>query len=241
MEAQQQTLRSKTLIKIPDKQIFILEDKHFSFLKMFRKELVKQLGVIAKMSPLIFKSNYQNRYPTWEKIRALDQQILKITARRTQRKFWQKHLLAKNQIKTMRYDAVNRFYHSLINSARRYNTRLDLFDYTLDRQYKKLDPPYTVGELEKIEATIQRIFNAVNSAIKLLELAEQHHELDLADLVHNQYQTSSFSAEYIADAVELDSSGQLIQDLLVIENDLRSELMDISKNYSEHNHLKEEN
>ena len=232
MDKPQESLRSQALIKISDKQIFALEDKHLSFLTSFRKEVLKQLGIFEKVAPLTFCKSYQKRYPKWKKIRNLDLQILTLKERRTQRKFWHKRILIKNQIQTKRHDDVNRFYHSLINSAHRYNTRLDLFDYTLDRQHKKLDPPYTVGELEKIETTIQRIFNSVNSAIKLLELAEQHRDLDLADLVRNQYHAADLSAEYISDAVELDSSGQFIQDLLVIENDLRTELMGISKNYS---------
>ncbi len=233
MDQPQESFRSKSLIKIADKQIFALEDKHLSFLKSFRQELLQQLGTFEKVAPLAFCKSYQKRYPRWEKIRKVEQQILTIKDRRTQRKFWHKRSLIKNQLQTKRHDDVNSFYHSLINSARRYNTRLDLFDYTLDRQQKKLDPPYTVGELEKIETTIQRIFNAINSAIKLLEIAEHHQELDLADLVRNQFHASDWSAEYISDAVELDSSGQFIQDLLVIENDLRTELMDISKNYSQ--------
>ena len=43
------------------------------------------------------------------------------------------------------------FYKTLVQSVRQYNVRLGLFDYALDRQNKRLDPPFTVGELEKIE------------------------------------------------------------------------------------------
>ena len=127
---------------------------------------------------------------------------------------------------------LRHFYKTLVQSVRQYNVRLGLFDYALDRQNKRLDPPFTVGELEKIEKTFRRVQDELHSAIRLLQLAEKNPELDLVQLLRNEYQEDiQRSSEYVSQTVDLGASGQFIHELLVLETNLRQDIAGLTGSY----------
>jgi len=77
--------------------------------------------------------------------------------------------------------------------------------------------------------TFQRIFDELNSAARLLEVAEQNPEMDLATLLNNQYTNLQTSSEYVSQTVDIANSGQFVQELLVIETSLKEDIAQLSR------------
>lgn len=229
--------RSESIKKIPDKKVDALEDKQFDLLlegyqyarkKYKKKKLWPMLFCFLffwLVLPIIIWRFYRSRLPEWKQYKTLESELEKLRQQRHQRNIWDRMWAKKNLIRTENIQEINRFYHSLIQSAKQYNARVDLFDYALDRQNKKLDPPFTVGELEQIELTFQRIYDELTSAMRLLELAEQNQEMDLETLLKDQYAELRISTDYISQTLDIGTSGQLIQELLILESSLRADII----------------
>ncbi len=241
MESTLSIKRSENIKKFPEKYLESLEDKQTDLiyesrryiLKAYRKKRFWPLTLTIISCWLIFPVwlwwQYRNKLPEWQSLQKLDQQLSRLQEQRKQRKFWKKIWSSKNRLQTQSFEQINQFYHTLIHSIRQYNIRLDLFDYALDRQNKHLDPPFTVGELEQIESTFQRIFDELSSATRLLEVAEQHPDMDLATLLNDEYAHLHSSSEYVSETVDIANSGQFVQELLVIETTLKNEITNLSQ------------
>ena len=172
--------------------------------------------------PGLFWVWYRRHLKEWKLCRELSNELgIAPTARST---IFRKRLRPRrNRVETGDTAELRRFYKTLVQSVRQYNVRL--FDYALDRQNKRLDPPFTVGELEKIEKTFRRVQDELHSAIRLLQLAEKNPELDLVQLLRNEYQEDiQRSSEYVSQTVDLGASGQFIHELLVLETNLRQDI-----------------
>lgn len=148
-------------------------------------------------------------------------------------RFWMLWFGKRNLLQTQNEEAIYHFYATLINATQQYNLRLDLFDYALDRQNKRLDTPLTVGELDQIETTFQRIHDELSSASKLLEVAEANPQVDFSTLLLEEHSRKP-SAAFISQAVDLANMGQFVQDLLVIESELRDEITKLTRRTSSH-------
>ncbi|MBF0286923.1 MAG: hypothetical protein HQM14_03825 [SAR324 cluster bacterium] len=241
MESNLSIKRSEKIKKFPEKYLDSLEDKQVDLmdesrryvLRAYRKKRFWPLAFTVSFCWLIVPvwlwRQYRNELPEWHTLQNLDQELNRLKEQRKQRKFWKKIWSSKNRLQTESFQQINQFYQTLIHSIRQYNIRLDLFDYALDRQNKHLDSPFTVGELEQIESTFQRIFDELSSAAKLLEVAEQHPDMDLATLLNDEYAHLHASSEYVSETVDIANSGQFVQELLVIETTLKSEITDLSK------------
>ncbi|MGK5092675.1 hypothetical protein WDW89_11760 [Deltaproteobacteria bacterium TL4] len=228
--------RPDSIKKISDKLIYSLEDKRLDFLF----EACQQYGEVYKnkrfwplfltiafswlVFPLIFWLIYRYQIPEGKQLRLLKQELNELRETRERRTFWRKIWNKRNRLPSENIQEINQFYNALIQAIRQYNMRIDLFDYTLDRQSKKLDHPLTVGELEQLEETFQRLYDELSSAIKLLEIAEQNPELDIITLLKNQYGDTQVSVHYLSQTSDLNHSGQLIQDLLLLESELRADI-----------------
>ena len=193
----------------------------FAFVPGLALPMILFCGLIV---PVFLWKNYKQKHPEWDTLQRLNQELAQLKQKRKQRKFWKKVWSQKNQLRTESFQEINQFYRTLIHSMRQYNTRLDLFDYALDRQNKHLDPPFTVGELEQIELTFQRIYDELNSALKLLEVAEQNPEMDLATFLNDQYSHLETSTEFVSQTIDMADSGKFVQELLLIETDLKKEI-----------------
>ena len=168
---------------------------------------------------------YRRRLKEWKLCRELSNELGSLRRQRDRRSFWKRLRPRRNRVETGDTAELRRFYKTLVQSVRQYNVRLGLFDYALDRQNKRLDPPFTVGELEKIEKTFRRVQDELHSAIRLLQLAEKNPELDLVQLLRNEYQEDiQRSSEYVSQTVDLGASGQFIHELLVLETNLRQDI-----------------
>lgn len=243
-EAVENTLsikRSEKISKFPEKYLESLEDKQADLIDEFRRNLwlsyrKKRFWPLCLtllfcwlIVPIFLWKRYQRRQKEWRILQKLNQELKQLKQQRKQRKFWKKVWSQKNQLRTESFQEINQFYRTLIHAIRQYNTRLDLFDYALDRQNKRLDPPFTVGELTQIEETFQRIHDELNSATKLLEVAEQHPEMDLATLLNNQYAHWQASSEFVSQTVDIADSGKFVQELLVIETALKKDIASLSQ------------
>ncbi len=168
--------------------------------------------------PGLFWIWYRRRLKEWKLCRELANELGSLRRQRDRRSFWKRLRPRRNRVETGDTAELRRFYKTLVQSVRQYNVRLGLFDYALDRQNKRLDPPFTVGELEKIEKTFRRVQDELHSAIRLLQLAEKNPELDLVQLLRNEYQEDiQRSSEYVSQTVDLGASGQFIHELLVLK------------------------
>ncbi len=233
--------RSDDINKFSEKYIESLEDKRVSLIYEARRDILRSYRrkrfwplVFTILSfwlivPVLLWQQYRKNLPEWGILQNMNQDLDQLKQQRKQRKFWKKMWSQKNQLRSDNFEEINQFYKTLIHSTRQYNIRLDLFDYALDRQNKHLDPPFTVGELEQIELTFQRIFDELNSAAKLLEVAEQNPEMDLATLLNDQYTNLHTSSEYVSQTVDIANSGQFVQELLVIETSLKKDIAQLSQ------------
>lgn len=233
--------RSENINKFPEKYLENLEDKQADLIDEFRRNvwfayrrkrfwpLLLTVFSCWLLIPVFLWKHYQKQLPEWHMLQKLNQEFEQLRQQRKQRKFWKKVWSQKNQLRTESFQEINQFYRTLIHSIRQYNTRLDLFDYALDRQNKHLDPPFTVGELEQIELTFQRIYDELKSATKLLEVAEQNPEMDLATLLNDQYNHLQTSSEYVSQTIDIANSGKFVQELLVIETALKKDIAHLSQ------------
>ncbi|MBF0278237.1 MAG: hypothetical protein HQM13_10615 [SAR324 cluster bacterium] len=233
--------RSDQVKKFPEKYIASLEDKRASLILEARRVVLREYRrkrfwplltttlLCWLVVPVLVWQHYRTRLPEWDVLKKMNYELDQLKIQRKQRKFWKKMWSQKNQLRTENFHEINQFYKTLIHSTRQYNIRLDLFDYALDRQNKHLDPPFTVGELEQIELTFQRIYDELNSAIKLLDVAEQNPDMDLATLLSDQYTNLHTSSEYVSQTVDIANSGQFVQELLVIETSLKEDIANLSK------------
>ncbi len=236
--------RSASICKIPEKDVEILEDKQIDLVEEMRSGIVEDYRKMRfwplfftmlfgwMIVPIFIWRWYRVRLPKWHELCEIEGQLNELKAHRKQRKFWKKVRTHKNLLRSNHFQEINRFYHTLIRAIRQYNIRLDLFDYALDRQNKKLDPPFTVGELEQIELTFKRIFDELTSAARLLEVAEQNPEMDLANLLKDQYSNLHSSTDFVTQTVDLANSGQFIQELLVLESSLKEDIANLSHSFS---------
>lgn len=241
MEEALSITRSEKIQKFPEKFLLDLEDKQTDLIIMakqnawlaYRKRRLKPLLLTVCFGwlivPLFYWSRFRSKLPEWHALVKMEQELVELQKQRQKRKFWKKIWTKKNRLLTKDFEAINQFYRTLIHSIRQYNIRLDLFDYSLDRQNKKLDTPFTVGELEQIELTFQRIFDELSSAVKLLEVAEEHPEMDLATLLSDKYAHLQSASDFVAQTVDIGNSGQFVQDLLIIETSLKKDIAHLSK------------
>lgn len=233
--------RTESIKKFPEKFLLSLEDKQVDLIlgaksrtwESYRKKRLKRLTLTIlfcwTVLPVLQWQKYRSGLSEWQEILKMDDDLQELQKHRKKRRFWKKFWSKKNRVQTDDFHSINQFYRTLIHSIRQYNIRLDLFDYSLDRQNKKLDPPYTVGELEQIEKTFNRISNELSSAVKLLEVAEAHTDMDLASLLNDQYGQMQSSTEFVSQTVDFANSGQFVQDLLIIETSLRDDIAQLSK------------
>jgi hypothetical protein len=228
--------RSERIRPISERTVNALEDKHLDVLQQAYQHALRRYHkrrfwvfwpcVLTSVAlvPLGLWFWYRHRLPEWHTQRALREELRQLTAHRNRRQFWKRLRARRNRVEAKDQRELQRFYKTLTYAARQYNVRLGLFDYALDRQNKRLDPPFTVGELEQIERTFQRVQDELTSAISLLQLAEKNPELDLGTLLKNEYQDMQQSTEYVNQTVDLGVSGQFIQELLVLETELRKDI-----------------
>ena len=233
--------RSESIKKIPEKLLNSLEDKQWDLLNegfdqaWYRYKQKRFWPFLACLTlgwlilPLLFWVFYRNRLLEWKQFNAIQQEMEVVKSQRDRRDFLKRFWNKKNVLPTENIQETNIFYRSLIQAARQYNMRIDLYDYTLDRQNKKLDPPFTVGELEQIEITFQRVHDELNSALDLLQIAEQHPDMDLISLLKDQYLGTKYSVDYLSQTSNFGESGKLIQELLLVETELRAEIDQLTR------------
>ncbi|MBF0238261.1 MAG: hypothetical protein HQM12_11195 [SAR324 cluster bacterium] len=179
--------------------------------------------------PVLFWFWYRRRLKEWKAVKSLETQMKNFKQQRTSKFFWQKWIHKKNRVRSSSFEELIRFYKTLIETARQYNLRIDLFDYLLDRKNRQLDPPFRVEELEQIELTFQRIYDELRSALNLLDIAERNPDVDLVSLLKDKYESSHESADYIAQTADLAGSGELIQELLLLETELHREMKNLAQ------------
>ena len=229
--------RPDSLRPIAERTVNSLEDKHLDVLQQAYQQALQRyqrrrfwifwpcLLTSWLLLPGVFWFWYRRRLKEWKLCRELANELGSLRRQRDRRSFWKRLRPRRNQVETGDTAELRRFYKTLVQSVRQYNVRLGLFDYALDRQNKRLDPPFTVGELEKIEKTFRRVQDELHSAIRLLQLAEKNPELDLVQLLRNEYQEDmQRSSEYVNQTVDLGASGQFIHELLVLETNLRQDI-----------------
>ena len=229
--------RPDSLRPIAEHTVNSLEDKHLDVLQQAYQQALQRyyrrrfwifwpcLLTCWLLLPGLFWIWYRRRLKEWKLCRELANELGSLRRQRDRRSFWKRLRPRRNRVETGDTAELRRFYKTLVQSARQYNVRLGLFDYALDRQNKRLDPPFTVGELEKIEKTFRRVQDELHSAIRLLQLAEKNPELDLVQLLRNEYQEDiQRSSEYVSQTVDLGASGQFIHELLVLETNLRQDI-----------------
>ena len=115
---------------------------------------------------------------------------------------------------------VNKTYELLLDSMKNYNARVDLLDYTLERQGKGTVPPYTVGEIEKIEMAFCRIYDGLVDTEVLLCLFEKNFEVDFMGLLRSQLQDKHSSVEYLLKVVHENPTIEMVQDLIILESQI---------------------
>ena len=229
--------RPDSLRPIAERTVNSLEDKHLDVLQQAYQQALQRyhrrcfwifwpcLLTCWLLLPGLFWVWYRRRLKEWKLCRELSNELGSLRRQRDRRSFWKRLRPRRNRVETGDTAELRRFYKTLVQSVRQYNVRLGLFDYALDRQNKRLDPPFTVGELEKIEKTFRRVQDELHSAIRLLQLAEKNPELDLVQLLRNEYQEDiQRSSEYVSQTVDLGASGQFIHELLVLETNLRQDI-----------------
>ena len=229
--------RPDSLRPIAERTVNSLEDKHLDVLQQAYQQALQRyhrrrfwifwpcLLTCWLLLPGLFWIWYRRRLKEWKLCRELSNELGSLRRQRDRRSFWKRLRPRRNRVETGDTAELRRFYKTLVQSVRQYNVRLGLFDYALDRQNKRLDPPFTVGELEKIEKTFRRVQDELHSAIRLLQLAEKNPELDLVQLLRNEYQEDiQRSSEYVSQTVDLGASGQFIHELLVLETNLRQDI-----------------
>ncbi len=229
--------RPDSLRPIAERTVNSLEDKHLDVLQQAYQQALQRyhrrrfwifwpcLLTCWLLLPGLFWIWYRRRLKEWKLCRELSNELVSLRRQRDRRSFWKRLRPRRNRVETGDTAELRRFYKTLVQSVRQYNVRLGLFDYALDRQNKRLDPPFTVGELEKIEKTFRRVQDELHSAIRLLQLAEKNPELDLVQLLRNEYQEDiQRSSEYVSQTVDLGASGQFIHELLVLETNLRQDI-----------------
>lgn len=229
--------RPEQLRPISERTVNALEDKHLDVLQQAYQQALQRyqrrrfwvfwpcLLTSWLLLPLLLWFWYRRRLPEWKACRDLSTELRSLQRQRDRRTFWKRLRAHRNRVETGDTAELRRFYKTLVQSVRQYNVRLGLFDYALDRQNKRLDSPFTVGELERIEQTFQRVQDELHSAIRLLQLAEKNPELDLVQLLRNEYQEDVHrSSEYVNQTVDLGASGQFIHELLVLETNLRQDI-----------------
>lgn len=230
--------RSASLKKFPQRAISSLETRKVrltrqvcrhklaEYKRRYRKQRWLVLFCCWMVVPVFWWRRRRERLPEYRSwIQAREQLQKQAGTRWWHWLFWWKSDVA---VESRHLDALLRFYQSLSHALRQFNSRLDLFDYALERQNKRLDPPFTVGEYEQIELTFQRISDELASAQRLIQITDQHADIDLGNLLADQASELNPSAEYIANTVEMGQTGQFVQDLLVLEADLRKELGTLS-------------
>jgi hypothetical protein len=229
--------RPDYLRPVAERTVNSLEDKHLDVLQQTYQQTLQRyqrrrfwifwpcLLTSWLLLPGVFWFWYRRRLKEWKLCRELANELSSLRRQRDRRTFWKRLRPRRNRVETGDTAELRRFYKTLVQSVRQYNVRLGLFDYALDRQNKRLDPPFTVGELEKIEKTFRRVQDELHSAIRLLQLAEKNPELDLVQLLRNEYQEDiQRSSEYVNQTVDLGASGQFIHELLVLETNLRQDI-----------------
>ena len=229
--------RPDSLRPIAERTVNSLEDKHLDVLQQAYQQALQRyhrrrfwifwpcLLTCWLLLPGLFWIWYRRHLKEWKLCRELSNELGSLRRQRDRRSFWKRLRPRRNRVETGDTAELRRFYKTLVQSVRQYNVRLGLFDYALDRQNKRLDPPFTIGELEKIEKTFRRVQDELHSAIRLLQLAEKNPELDLVQLLRNEYQEDiQRSSEYVSQTVDLGASGQFIHELLVLETNLRQDI-----------------
>ena len=229
--------RPDSLRPIAERTVNSLEDKHLDVLQQAYQQALQRyhrrrfwifwpcLLTCWLLLPGLFWVWYRRHLKEWKLCRELSNELCSLRRQRDRRSFWKRLRPRRNRVETGDTAELRRFYKTLVQSVRQYDVRLGLFDYALDRQNKRLDPPFTVGELEKIEKTFRRVQDELHSAIRLLQLAEKNPELDLVQLLRNEYQEDiQRSSEYVSQTVDLGASGQFIHELLVLETNLRQDI-----------------
>ena len=232
--------RPATIQLIPERWVEALEDKHLdlcyasyqkTLLSYRRKRFWPLLMVVASVwlvLPAVFWRRWRRRLPEWQSLNEMRIEIREIRKQRRRRTFWNRLRRQRNRIESEHPEDLRRFYRTLASAARHFNTRVRLLDFTLDRQAKQLDPPFTVSEFEQIEATFRRICDELSSAFRLLELAEQDAEIDLVRLMRDEYGGLPLNADYLNQSADLGQAGQLVHDLLCFESALRDDLAQLA-------------
>lgn len=229
--------------KISDQEIHDLEDKRMDLicegyqkiLSNYRKKLfwpsLFAIGSCWLIFPVVAWSMYRKRTPEWKELKIIETEMEELRGDRNQRNFWAKMGQKKNVIRSENMGTLKKFYETLIQSSREYNARTGLLEFTLDRQSKELDEPFKPEELEQIQQTLQRIYDEIRSSMSLLTLAEQNPHMDLMNLIEDEYKRVNVSSEYVSKTMDLGNSGKFIQDLLILETNLRSEISGMSATY----------
>ncbi|MGA1597832.1 MAG: hypothetical protein ACO4AU_02195 [bacterium] len=175
---------------------------------------------------------YRERIPERALLAELAQELSDLDTHRQRRRFWQRWWKRRNLVQSQDDVELRRFYQTLAQTARQYNIRVGLLDFALDRQSKKLDEPFTSAELEQIEASFQRVQDELDSALRLIKLAEKNPDLDLVQLLQEEYGgTSSLTPEFINNSSEWGQAGPFVQELLLLESSLREEIEGITRKH----------
>ena len=228
--------RPATIQLISKRWVEGLEDKHLdlcyasyqkTLLSYRRKRFWPLLMVVASVwlvPPAVFWQRWRRRLPEWQTLNEIRTEIREVRKQRRRRTFWNRIRRQRNRIESEHPEDLRRFYRTLASAARHFNTRVRLLDFTLDRQAKQLDPPFTVREFEQIEVTFRRIRDELSSAFQLLALAEQDAEIDLVRLMRDEYGGLPLNTDYLDQSADLGQAGQLVYDLLCFESALRDDL-----------------
>ncbi len=168
---------------------------------------------------------YRQRLPEIAQLQELAQELEELDQHRKRRRFWQRWWHRKNLAYSDNDVELRRFYQTLAQTARQYNIRVGLLDFALDRQNKKLDPPFTVEELQQIQESFQRVQDELDSALRLIRLAEKNPELDLVQLLQEEYGgTATLTPDFLNNSAEWGQAGPFVQELLLLESSLREEI-----------------
>ena len=232
--------RPDTIRFISERWVEGLEDKHLdlcyasyqkTLLSYRRKRFWPLLMMVASVwlvLPAVFWRRWRRRLPEWQTLNEMRMEIREMRKQRRRRTFWNRIRRQRNRIESEHPEDLRRFYRTLASAARNFNTRVRLLDFTLDRQAKQLDPPFTVQEFEQIEATFRRIRDELSSAFQLLALAEQDAEIDLVRLMRDEYGGLPLNIDYLDQSANLGQAGQLVHDLLCFETTLRDDLAQLA-------------
>ena len=228
-----QRFAEKHLKALEDKRLDLINAYHLEAWTEYRKKTVWQRWSVFFLSwlivPVLFWRWYRKRLPSWKSYLIIDARLSQLNEQYRQRQIWKRLHRTKNRLRSQSTESILLFYETLIQSAKQYNSRLDLLDYTLSRQSKGLDPSYTVSELEQIEATFQRVYDELDSNFDLLKVAEKHSEMDLIAMLKDRHAEASKSAEYVSQTVDMGQAGTIIQDLLTLETSLHNEILQFSE------------